>query len=91
MHRTALKQGLSKHQEVCFTPVTKNIKIHCGFLGLCWCNKNKILKDKYQMDHKKNYEQCSLSNKQEVIFSKLFFQFLSEISLKFENRSFFSG
>ena len=34
-----LNQGLSKHQEVRSTPVTKVIKIDCGFLGPSWCNK----------------------------------------------------
>ena len=33
-------QGLSKHQEVGFTPVTKVKKSDCGFLGPPWYNKN---------------------------------------------------
>ena len=34
-----LYQGLSKHQEAGFTPVTKVKKNYCGFLGPSWFNK----------------------------------------------------
>ena len=34
-----LYRGLSKDQEVGFTPVTKVTKIYCCFLGPFWCNK----------------------------------------------------
>ena len=42
----SLNQGLSKHQEVRFTPVTKVKKGYCGFLEPPWCNK-KIDPERY--------------------------------------------
>ena len=33
-----LYQGLSKHQEVCFTIVMKVEKNYCDFMGPSWCN-----------------------------------------------------
>ena len=86
-----LNQGLSKHQEVRFTPVTKITKLIVVFWDLSSAIKKLILEDKYQTDHKKIDQQCTSSNKRDINFSKLFFQFLGEISLKFEMCSFFSG
>jgi hypothetical protein len=39
LYCNAVNQGLSKHQEVSSTPVTKVKKNDCGFLGPSWCNK----------------------------------------------------
>ena len=50
-----LNQGLSKHQEVCFTPVTKITKLILAFWDLFGAIKNSILKYRYQTDHKKNW------------------------------------
>ena len=47
-----LYQGLSKHQEVCFTPVTKIPKLIVVFCDPFGAIKNLILKDKYQTNHK---------------------------------------
>ena len=38
MYTTSLDQGLSKHQEVSSTPVTKVTKFIVVVLGLLWCN-----------------------------------------------------
>ena len=52
---TSIYQGLSKHQEVRFTPVTKITKLIVVFWDLSGAIKNLILEDKYQTDHKKNW------------------------------------
>ena len=49
-----LYQGLSKHQEVSSTPVTKVTKLIVVFWDLFGAIKNLILEDKYQTDQKKN-------------------------------------
>ena len=38
-YKRHLNHGMSKHQEVCFTPVTKVPKLIVVFFGPCWCNK----------------------------------------------------
>ena len=73
-------QGLNKHQEVCFTPVTKVKKKYCDFQGPSWCNI-KVDPERYfpcgsykplvsyvahQMKHNK------------IRFENLFFSFLRE-------------
>ena len=50
-----LDQGLSKHQKVCFTRVTKIPKFIVVFWDLFDALKKLILKDKYQTDHEKNW------------------------------------
>ena len=52
---THVYQGLSKHQEVRFTPVTKITKLIVVFWDLSGAIKKLILEDKYQTDHKKNW------------------------------------
>ena len=37
--RIGVNQGLSKHQEVSYTPVTKVKTLIVVFLGPSWCNK----------------------------------------------------
>ena len=56
---------VSKHQEVCFTPVTKVPKLIVVFLDLVGAIK-KV--DKYHTNHIKIGEQYSSSNKPKIMF-----------------------
>ena len=87
-----IHQGLSKHQEVSSTPLDESEKNDCGFLGPPWSNK-KI--------NPQTYVPCGsyelwLSNvahhmKEKLTIQFKFSHFLSQLSLKFEICTFFSG
>ena len=53
--QSSIAQGLSKHQEVGFTPCDESTNIYGVFFGTWLVQQKKILKEKYQTDHVKKF------------------------------------